>query len=151
MWLTLVIQNWRLIFGFALIASAGLVGYNLGADSIQAKWDKEKLQVAQDMLAVALEVQKDNIRKQEERNANLTKIDSLRADNADLNKRLRLHPTPCTGGVPTGGQGQGSVAGGGQLQPEVPSCEEEALRIFDELWDAESLRADKIVEECRAL
>lgn len=148
MWL---IQNWRAIFAFALIVVAGLAGYNVGADSVREKWDIEKARIAQDMLAVALEVQRENTRKQEERNANLAKIDALHADNAALRKRLRL-PTPtCTGSVSTTGQADDNATGTGELQPEVPSCAEEALRRFDELWDEEAIRADRIVEECRAL
>jgi len=149
MWLlTFLIQNWKAISVAALIAASNIAAYNRGADSIQAKWVAEKAQISQELLANALEAQKRQTTKEREYNENIETITRMR----DTYKRdwLRLQKTPCPGKLPNADTASNSeLTVTWELQPELPSSAEQAINEFDAAYYGESLRADKVVEECR--
>lgn len=152
MWLIFLKANWKSMFVAALIAVSLSVAYSRGADSVQVKWDLEKAQASAEAFAIALAAQKERTKKQEEYHDNLAEIDRLRANNHAL--WLRLPKTPCTPSLPS--VAKNGAAAGGELHVEVPAGGEDTvgraeqlINDFKGVYDGESLRADKIVEECR--
>ena len=132
----------------AIVAVLGIVygihhhGYNQGEQYVQAKWDKAKAeQVAAQLKKNAEDLAA--LRKLEEnKNANIAEIDSLRITLAK-SKRLRI-PTTCDDAGKTSAD---NSAGAGELPTQSELDLAEARRELDE----EAYRADRTVEDCRVL
>lgn len=141
-----VIKYWRIIAALVVVASLVAVGWNIGADRVQRKWDED---VATQTAVLLKQTQEaaDKLRKLEEtKNANIAEIDRLRANNHAL--WLRLPKTPCRG---SGQTRQDTIAGSGELPEGTSSGAEQALNEFDATYRDEADRSDRIVESCRVL
>ena len=128
--------------GLLLLAAGALFAYKAGQNSRQADWDNA---TAEQVAAQLAKNQADNAKLkslEETKNANITQLDKLRADNYAL--WLRLPKTPCSG---SGAPGSDTASGDGQLPTQSELDLAEAKRQLDD----EARRADGIVESCRVL
>ena len=95
--MTLFLQYWRVFAAFGLLASVFTLGFTVGSDRVQAKWNEDQLRNS---------LARENARKDNEatitqlektKNENLVTIDALRRELKHL--RVRLPEATCTGSV----------------------------------------------------
>ena len=95
--MTLFLQYWRVFAAFGLLASVFTLGFTVGSDRVQAKWNEDQLRNA----LAREQAQKENeatiTQLEKTKNENLATIATLRHDLKQLG--VRLPETPCTGSV----------------------------------------------------
>ena len=95
--MNLFLQYWRVFAAFGLLASVFTLGFTVGSDRVQAKWNEDQLRNS----LAREQARKDNedtiTQLEKTKNENLVTIATLRRDLKQLG--VLLPKTPCTGGV----------------------------------------------------
>ena len=124
-------------------------GYVEGKNDTQQKWDKEKAEQAQAHMQAVVAQQNLDKKREATQHENLAEIDRLRANNHAL--WLRLPKTTCPPGLP--GTTKNPTTTPRVVHTEVSTSTQDiieaAINEFDRIYSDESLRADRVVEECR--
>lgn len=130
-------------------------GYLGGKHEVQQKWDKEKADKTASDLQMVLANQKLIKKLEEVKNVNITEIDRLRANNHAL--WLRLPKTPCPALLAATSGNAAASAGVVSTETETAqgstggSVAQSAFDEYERGRNDEAYRADKIVEDCRAV
>lgn len=117
-------------------------GYTRGRDEVQADWDAERKQIAQESLESAQNNLQTITKLEETKNANLKTIAKLRLDIANL--RVFLPTSPCVG---TDTTGNGSTTG----TWEQPDQAQKAFDRFTSGLESDAAEQDAVIEDCRVV
>lgn len=144
-WLTILMNNWRLIVAGCLLAGVSFVSWNEGRSSIQAKWDKEKLIQQQEAMAAMTALSETIHTAEVKKDENEIIIDKL---TADLRRQRVLLPV-CPPTV-----SQANPSGGGEAITGAGTFSESYQAAFDQFTDgveAVGRACDQIVEDARVM
>lgn len=134
----------KLIAVLVMLAALFAGGWNVGADRVQHKWDKERLEMAEELRVVAEENQRSINKLESTKDENLETISGLRDDIAGL--RVRVPKAPCAGTESSARGGDGVAAGGQSV--DTPQA---AFDRFRRSLESDAADDGKIIENCRVV
>lgn len=137
-----LLNNWKWLTAIALAVGIFFAGYSFGADSVQRKWERERLETVRALLAASQVNQAAIAQLQETKNVNLATIDDLRRKLAG--NRVRVPTCPET---PTPSGSETQTPGTGELPTTVQGSFDNFTVGVGELM----YEADTLTESCRVL